>query len=544
VTLACALCNLHFKVKRFRPQLFLALVTMGALAPFLGKPFHIDDPLFLWIAQQITRHPLDPYGFTVAWGVTPEPIFATMQNPPLCSYFIGLVASVAGWSEIALHSAFLIVAVAAVLGTFALAHRLCQSPITASLLTLFTPTFLVSATNVMCDVMLLALWVWTVECWLAGLERERLWLLAVASLLAAAAVLTKYFGISVVPLLAVYTLVRKPRSWYYLAFLVIPVLITVAYEVLTRTVYGRGMFSGAVSFVHPFSNDWQLHATQLVIGLSFVGGCLLGAVFFAPCRQWRFLAASAAVLAIAAFVFYEFGLYPESAANRTAVWVEGALFIAVGLALLGLAVVDLIQRRSSDSLLLLIWVFGTFIFASFLNWAITARAILPMAPAISILVMRQFGPDLEVTRRGLIGVVCAAMISLIVAAGDYSLARVGRAAAGHFRSHFSAESHTVWFHGHWGFQYYMEQWGAKAITTESKTSLGDIIIIAESYPENLPVPLHKLIGGERVAFSSLPWVATLSGPAGAGFYCHALGPLPWVIDRVPPETFYVARLID
>jgi len=60
----------------------------------------------------------------------------------------------------------------------------------------------------------------------------------------------------------------------------------------------------------------------------------------------------------------------------------------------------------------------------------------------------------------------------------------------------------------------MEQWGAKAITTESKTSPGDIIIIAESYPENLPVPLQKLTGGERFAFSSLPWWQLLAARPG------------------------------
>ena len=58
-----------------------------------------------------------------------------------------------------MHGAFLVPAVAAVLGTFFLAQRLSGSPLLGALLVLFTPVFLVSATTVMCDVWLLALWV-------------------------------------------------------------------------------------------------------------------------------------------------------------------------------------------------------------------------------------------------------------------------------------------------------------------------------------------------------------------------------------------------
>ncbi len=45
------------------PRLTLLLVVLAVLAPFLAKPFNIDDPLFLWTARQIQAHPADPYGF-------------------------------------------------------------------------------------------------------------------------------------------------------------------------------------------------------------------------------------------------------------------------------------------------------------------------------------------------------------------------------------------------------------------------------------------------------------------------------------------------
>src|SRR5205814_3524405 len=182
-----------------------AVAVIAALIPFLNKAFHIDDPLFLWIAQRISTQPEDPYGFAANWYQSSQPMFSIMQNPPLSSYYMALAASLLGWSELAMHGAFLVPAVAAVLGMFFVARRLCSSPLLAALLLLFTPVFLVSATGVMCDVWLVALWVWSLECWMRVRERTSAQLFFFASILVAAAALTKYFGIALVPLLAVYT---------------------------------------------------------------------------------------------------------------------------------------------------------------------------------------------------------------------------------------------------------------------------------------------------------------------------------------------------
>ena len=78
---------------------------------------------FLKAARQIRSNPLDFYGFRVNWYGTEQPMWEVTKNPPLGSFFIALAAEVAGWSELALHLAFLLPAVAAALGTLALARR-------------------------------------------------------------------------------------------------------------------------------------------------------------------------------------------------------------------------------------------------------------------------------------------------------------------------------------------------------------------------------------------------------------------------------------
>ena len=150
----------------------LTAATLACLLPFLGKAFHIDDPLFVWAAQHIQSHPIDFYGFNVDWGYQKSPMTIAMLNPPLACYYLAAVGTVLGWSEQALHFGFLLPALALVLGTYWVAGRFCSHPLAAALGTIATPVFLLSSTSLMCDTMMAAFWVWAVFFWMEGLEPE------------------------------------------------------------------------------------------------------------------------------------------------------------------------------------------------------------------------------------------------------------------------------------------------------------------------------------------------------------------------------------
>ena len=47
------------------PALLLATLC---LLPFLNKPFLVDDPWYLTMAQQIVRHPSHPMDFEICWN--------------------------------------------------------------------------------------------------------------------------------------------------------------------------------------------------------------------------------------------------------------------------------------------------------------------------------------------------------------------------------------------------------------------------------------------------------------------------------------------
>src|SRR5665213_3994087 len=234
------------KIRRWislHPNWTLTFVTLAVLAPFLAKPFNIDDPLFIWVARQIYLHPGDPYGFDVNWAQTVFPMWNVTDNPPLACYYLALSAGIFGWSEIGLHFAFLLPAIAVILGTHRLAKKFCGQPLLAAPAALFTPVFLVSGTTVMCDVLMLAFWVWAIVLWVEGMEQNNFRKLSGAGLLIAAAALTKYFGMALLPLLAVHALIEKRGMGRWFACLLIPLAVMCGYQWATHALYGRALFS-------------------------------------------------------------------------------------------------------------------------------------------------------------------------------------------------------------------------------------------------------------------------------------------------------------
>jgi 4-amino-4-deoxy-L-arabinose transferase-like glycosyltransferase len=117
----------------------VVLVFVGCLLPFAAKPFHIDDPMYVWAAQHIAAHPWDFYGFVVNWDGTVTPMATVMKNPPFVSYYLAAVAQFVGWSEVALHAALFLPAVGVVLGTYSLSRQLTGRPGEATLTAALTP---------------------------------------------------------------------------------------------------------------------------------------------------------------------------------------------------------------------------------------------------------------------------------------------------------------------------------------------------------------------------------------------------------------------
>jgi 4-amino-4-deoxy-L-arabinose transferase-like glycosyltransferase len=533
-------------VRRY-PKIILIIIALACLLPFADKAIHIDDPLFVWAGRQMLTRWWDPYGFEVNWYGWAMPMHEVTKNPPLACVWIALLISIFGEDEFALHLGFFLQAIAMVLGTYALARRLCDHAFYAALAALCTPAFMISSTTLMCDVLLVAFWVWAVVFWMRGMEENRPRFLALAALLVAAASLTKYFGIALVPLLLVYTLVRNGRAGWWLVYLLIPLAVMGLYEGSMRALYGHGLIWDAFSY----ANQKEAHETRAwfvkaLTALGFTGGCCAIVLVLAPAlwrlRTWGWGVIGATILLPTTWILAGTMASAESPAcvGITLLW---TLFILGGLAVLALPILDWKRHRNAAALMLLLWVWGTFVFC-ILNWTINGRSILPMVPAVAILLLRRvefvrISANLRLVP--FFGV--TALLSLLVAFADFRLADSARAAATEIRSKFAiTSSATVWFQGHWGFQYYAQASGFRAFdSTQPQTRPGDLMVMPLNNTNLKPIPENTFERMAVIEVPVFPGIASVSRPLGAGFYTDIVGPLPFAFGAVPPEKYYVIR---
>jgi len=539
-----------------RPQTTLLLLTFCCLLPFTNKAFHIDDPIFLWTAKQILKHPLNPYGFSALWWWHPTPMWQIQQNPPLAAYYAALIGSIAGWSERALHLGFILPAVGVVLGTYRLALRLSGNALLAAAATLLTPGFLVSASGLMCDTLMLALWMAAVVFWIEGLEPAKPLFLAVSGLLMAACALTKYFGVSLIPLLFVYSLARRRNIRGWIGYLLLPVVILGGYEFYTHQLYGHGLLGQAVQH-NSYVRELEGRSGRALVGLAFSGGCALTAVTFVSLlwsRRQMFLGAICS--GILGFFFFQGWVYLgtiytyENWLHQHRLSISTQLFfhVAGGISILALALADLRKRKDSASLLLLLWVLGTLFFAIVVNWTVNARSMLPLIPAVGILIARRLdSKEFSLRRQWLAAGLCLGLsgaVALWAVAGDAELANTARTAARYIQQKTRGDSATVRFEGRWGFQYYMESFGARPIEPGVYGyNFGDLIVLPMYNTSIFPFPL-KTTAEQTVDFEIHSWIATMNPDAGAGFYFSGWGPLPFVIGPVPKQRYYMARLVQ
>lgn len=581
--------------KKFPSWLWLALLTLLLLVPFLNKPVNIDDTLFLWAAKQIQKQPWNFYGFSVNWYGVTLPMSEVTQNPPVASYLLALSGALSGWTELGLHLVMLLPAIAVVLGTYTLAKNYCSNATLAALIALLTPAFLISATTLMCDVLMLAFWIWAIVFWERGLQKNQFSSLALGAILAGLCGLTKFFGVTLLPLLTAYALLKKfgpPLEKYFSDLIkpqtanlgapavekkeparapspnkldwlkwalapLIPLAFMGGYQWLTQRLYDRGLLLNAAGYA---STNGQLangdYLSNAAFGVLFTGGCFLPMLLFAPrlWNKWVVLGGLCVVGIGGIFFLPQLTPLNHLLANETggmnwSIALQATLLLIAGVSLIALTLAEIWERRDAVSALLVLWVLGTFAFSAIINWTINGRSLLPMAPALGILIVRRMErriPSGAVTF-SLVNawpVVPAILLCWPLMRADFNRAETDRIAARQLYATYKKPGATLWFEGHWGFQYYMELLGAKALDlSASRVAPGDIIVVPsdESNVYELPLGLAKLLGINR--YSAEGHLATMSRHAGAGFYAREWGPLPFILRAADAEQFFVFEVV-
>jgi hypothetical protein len=408
--------------------------------------------------------------------------------------------------------------------------------------------------------MMLAVWVWAVIFWIEGLNHRQPRYLLVSSVLIVVASVTKYFGMSLVFLLAAYSLIKHRRFSSWALYLLIPVAALVGYQVWTANLYGHGLLTGAAEYAKKRrAMPGRSPLGKALLALSYGGGCVLSGLVFAPLiwsRKHRLGAILLSVLAGLAIslswvaIGNHAGGHSVTADGQYGVLIttQVILCVAGGISVLALALAVFWEDHAADVLLLAMWIFGTFFFAGFVNWTINVRSVLPVIPAACILLARRLDRALTPSSRPTVAKVAVALllcgfVSVWLAQADAELANSARRAVTLIGDKTRNRGGLLWFSGHWGFQYYMELTGARPVDWDHPELRGGDFVVIPFNNANIKIVNPEFVASQdMIAVPIRSWAGTISPELGAGFYSSYWGPLPYAIGPVAPERYWIAQV--
>lgn len=452
--------------KRGGLLLILALVLLLRL-PFLNQAIQGDDDIYRTEAEHAQIDPLHPNDVKYVFlGDVVD--LRGHSHPPLNAWVLAALLAVTGdIREVPFHAGYIVFSLIAAMAMWSLAKRYSPEPLWATLLFCAVPAFVINGNSLESDLPFLAAWMSAVALFTAG----RFGWAAVAM---AAAAMTAYQAVFLIPILAVWTWLfrrRDRRAWLTLAA---PLVTIAAWQLYTRATTGA------------------LPANMLAGYFSAYG-------FQALEKKLR----SALMLFIHSW------------------------FIVFPLLSVGAAAIAWRQRRDPQVHWLTAWIVLFYGGAVMVFFSGSARYLLPMAAPVALLASRL--PVKWVTT----GFALQMAIALGLAISNYQHWDGYREFAREMRP--ATQGRRVWVDGEWGLRFYFEADGALPLTKTQRVKPGDVIVYADLMkPVDFTAPAAPLATREITA--SLPFrtiaLDTASGFSSAdkGFFPFGLSTGP--IDRV------------
>jgi 4-amino-4-deoxy-L-arabinose transferase-like glycosyltransferase len=545
---------------RSREAWLVGALAVLPLLPFLGAAVSIDAPVFVAVAEQIAAHPLDPYGFEMVWDPTSPHVFEFNHNPPLLSYWLAPVVALLGPQEWALHLAVLPFPLVAALSFLGIARRLASAGAAPVALLVSTPAFLLLATTLMLDVPVLALMLASVYALLRANDAGGAGWECAAGFAAGAAALTKYVGMSALPLLAAGLVLlpartpATPARWLRVAG--IPVAILAVWGAWTHALYGSVHFGGGVSLVVAKG----LSANELwnqTLSLPVYYGAALGfPILLWVARLARGAGTELAVAGLVAGALVMVLVLPEGRPIRRASLdleeaVLGAIAIAGAVVAWGGAGWRALRSGAAADRFLLAWLTGLLVFSALVNWHVNAADALLAAPPLLLLVYRHgLRPS---PRAGAAWAAALLAVALVLTAADVRQRNVYREVAREIAQEIGDAPGRRWLIGQWGFQHYLVREGFEPIRPPqyhgrfglSELAGGDWVATARNVPQLDVTGIMAAYGVAPVriwTFEARLPLRVNHPDAGGGFYSHVAGYVPFAWSHLPLDQVGLARV--
>lgn len=548
-----------------REAALVVLAVAVATVPFLARPFHLDDEVYLRAAEQVLRSPLDPLGGRATMFGEASTALHMNQHPPLVPYLLALAGRLAGGArEVPVHAAFLLFPLGAALGAWSLARRFTRQALPATLLVVATPAFVVSSHSVMTDVPFLAFHLLAAAAGVKAVDTGRRSLFALAGLLLALGCLTQYRALVLVPLLLAYAVLRG-RGRLATALAALPALLALAaFSALVHHHHGVWHLLDAGSWVEPRAPRLAADAVAYV---ALLGGATLAPPFLLgllPRLGWARVLVPALPLLLLADLGRR-GSGPQELALASLVsegtpWEKALLaaFLLCGLCALAplwptgrvlRGLVSLLggprpRAEVADECFLFLMAAVPLLSQVAVNLFASARSLLVGLPFLVLIVVRRLEAEpraVQVEARLLSAAALTAAFALPLAVADWRLARAHRELAGQVAERRGPG--RGWFTGEWGFRHYLQQAGFEAMTRAGEgVRRGDLVAVPEVACPADPDPalLARLSLLETLEAGRFP-LRVLGLRPRAGFHSNGWGPLPWSLDGGTLETVKVYR---
>jgi len=551
--------------RRARLLLFAVVLALVVGLPFLNKPFQIDDTVVLAVAQQIARHPLRPFDAPINWLGDFRPLFTETTNPPFVSYYLAPVVARFGFAEVPLHLAMLGFLIVLAVATAALSRRFAGGSVWPVLFVMLSPAVVVS-TNVMRDVPLAALSVAAVALFVSGVDRRRWPLMLAGAFVAGLAMLSKYSGVVLLPVLALYAVLqRRGRCAFWI---VLPLAMLGLWSLDNYLVHGRVHLAYLVSERRGDLPSSDRFYAALVI----LGAC----VFLAPAliadaaRRRRFWLLGAAVVATALAFLGARTYNDEGLGWQYILWLTTGAAMTFLILAPGLAATPRAIRRdhteAADTLFLALWAGGALAFTVFFVMFQAVRHVIPAIPPLALLAARLLSRPPRPSRwlPTLLGalLVLQACIAFAVATADYEYAQTYRDFAHSARRRLTRPGRETWFLGNWGWQRYALSAGftllgphgrqprppsaterAPAQSESPMPRVNDLVLVPDRvHKGSAPDGLELTQIEEKTYRGRIP-IHTMDGSVGASFYATTGASVPYAFTRERTlETFRVFRV--
>ncbi|HVO32928.1 MAG TPA: glycosyltransferase family 39 protein [Elusimicrobiota bacterium] len=584
----------------------LAILVLLTTLPFVRRAYFVDDYYHMLMAKGLLEHPARPYDFRsddagfnkLGWERGERP---RMVNPPLFHFCMAAVIALAGDAVWKLRSASLVFSLIAIICSYFLGKRFTRRPGLAAALIALTPAYWLTSYSLLIDSGLIAFFMAALLCFVVATERRSATLSLLGGLLMGLAILTKYFGVLVVPVALAWQLMDPqrrrwrpgylgygvcaalqilwgvwniatygqmhfwstlPRGFHSSSFLGVAALLVLAAALISR---GRWMFGGrsisagpalALAFValcvaglfrSTTIAGWlqSSYLDKILVVGTFLSGCtgflLLAPIYLArrDLRSVLFITGLSALLYV--------GFHSRGGGFRGMESVEMAVLIGCSISFLVLIWMDLQNRSDTIDRFLITWLaLGLLELVGVMPWT-AGRYFLTILPPLVWLFVR-WAEKAGNWSALPAAVCCAGILGGNLAYADYAqantivtLAQFLSTTAPQFQTLAPKPAHHWYYQADTfdGSQPYILPLGWENVLPDQSFQPGDLLLRSRYRKSGWWTVRDrgKLMPVLSYDVPSQSPFRVMDVPDSAGFYASCWGALPFAITGHPLETF-------